>query len=195
MESGQALGPLPGPFCPVLGGSEHPHQPEGASQALDTRSWMARETEASSGDRSPQGAQGWWGSAAPRTELILRPPSAENPKLPALPGASEALPAPHCSPEALRGPTEGGAPGCRLEAGRPSHTVSAGALTGSLLIHSLFAKPPAHTSGFLQMGLVFPWGVKEPVIAGASSFSGSWLRLATNSQLPRRWAPDPGVRG
>ena len=147
------------------------------------------------GTAHPSMLRGGGGLRHPATELILRPPSAENPKLPALPGASEALPAPRCSPEALRGPTEGGAPGCRLEAGRPSHTVSAGALTGSLLIHSLFAKPPAHTSGFLQMGLVFPWGVKEPVIAGASSPLGSWLRLATNSQLPRRWAPDPGVRG
>ena len=151
-ESRQALGPS----APVLGGSEHPHQPEGVSQALDTQSCMARETEASSGDRSPQGAQGYRGSVAPCTELILRPPSAENPKLHTPPGASEALPAPRCSPEALGGPTEGAAPGCRLEAGWPSHTVSAGALTGSLLIHSLCLPSPHLTPpGFCRWALFF----------------------------------------
>ena len=161
--AGRHSGPLPGPFRPVLGVSKHPHQPEGAPQAMDTRSWVAGETEASGGDRSPQGTQESGGVRGrglltARTVPVLRQPSELHrvPELPAPPGASEAFPAPRCSPEALGGPTEGGGPDRRLEAGWPSHTVSAGRLTRRLLPHSLRLPSPHLTPpGFCRWALFF----------------------------------------
>lgn len=43
---GQALRPCAWALLPILGGPKHPHQPEGSTQATDTRSWTAGETEA-----------------------------------------------------------------------------------------------------------------------------------------------------
>lgn len=124
---------------------------------------MAGETEASSGDCLPQGTQESGGVRGrglltPRTVFILRQPLELHrvPELPVSPGASEAFPAPRRSPEALGGPTEGGGLDRRLEAGWPSHTISAERLTRRLLPHSLRLPSPHLTPpGFCRWALFF----------------------------------------
>lgn len=189
-------GPPPGLFRPCREGlntltsrREHPRP--------RTPGWMAAGTEAGSEDfRQPQGAQksgrrwGWgraavsgWGLRTPCTVLLFSQPSElQCPRnfllLQVLPSTTPLSQGPAQGP--ARGPTGGGGGLEQAQGSQPSHTFSAGRLTyreASLSQPpSVCQAPTSHLQGFAD-GLVFPWGVKEPVIAGASSPLSSWLWL------------------
>lgn len=178
-----------GPSAPVGGGSKHPHQPEGASQAWDLDGGGNRSLPRA--PITPERAGLWGRRCLGSPDSPRRAPSQAAPR--AAPRSRsflllQVLPRLSGSTPLAGGPARPrwreGTPGSRAQAGWPSHSVSAGRLTGRLRLPSRRLPSPHLTPrGFLQMGLVFPWGVKEPqVIAGASSPPGSWLRPATKSQ-------------
>lgn len=185
-QSGQALRPSAWALPPR---SKHPHQPEGASQAWDLDGGGNRGLPRA--PITPERAGLWGRRCLGSPDSPRRAPSQAAPR--AAPRSRsflllQVLPRLSGSTPLAGGPARPrwreGTPGSRAQAGWPSHSVSAGRLTGRLRLPSRRLPSPHLTPrGFLQMGLVFPWGVKEPqVIAGASSPPGSWLRPATKSQ-------------